>query len=45
MALKGGKIYQELIEIPDKKEEGGCLGCLIWIVVIVAIGWIAFKFR
>ncbi|MGF2054171.1 preprotein translocase, SecE subunit domain protein [Vagococcus fluvialis] len=34
MALKGGKIYQEMIEIPDE-EKGGC-GCFMWIILIIA---------
>ena len=32
MALKGGKIFQEMIEVPDK-QEGGCLtGCISWLI-------------
>lgn len=32
MALKGGRIFQEMIEVPDK-DEGGCLGgCISWLI-------------
>lgn len=34
MALKPGRIYQEMIEVPD--EPAGC-GCLGWIIAIIAI--------
>ncbi|MGX6962341.1 preprotein translocase, SecE subunit domain protein [Vagococcus xieshaowenii] len=31
MALKGGRIFQEIIEVPD--EEEGC-GCITWVIII-----------
>ncbi|MFT0130348.1 hypothetical protein ACMHYK_03020 [Candidatus Enterenecus avicola] len=33
MALKGGRIFQEMIEVPDEPESG--CGWLMWIAVII----------
>ncbi|MBE9882413.1 preprotein translocase, SecE subunit domain protein [Enterococcus faecium] len=33
MALKGGRIFQEMIEVPDE-QESGC-GLLVWIAIIL----------
>ena len=35
MALKGGRIFQEMIEVPDEKEKG--CGCIGWIVLVYLI--------
>jgi hypothetical protein len=47
VALKGGKIFQEMIEVPDK-QEGGCLtGCISWLVgfaIIIGILVLGFNF-
>ncbi|NSN77995.1 preprotein translocase, SecE subunit domain protein [Enterococcus faecalis] len=38
MALKGGRIFQEMIEVPDEKEKGcGCIAWIIFAVIIIAI--------
>lgn len=38
MALKGGRIFQEMIEVPDEKEKGcGCIGWIVLSVVIITI--------
>lgn len=47
MALKGGRIFQEMIEVPDK-DEGGCLeGCISWLIgfgIIIGILVLGFNF-
>lgn len=47
MALKGGRIFQEMIEVPDEKE-GGCLtGCISWLIgfaIIIVILVLGFNF-
>ena len=42
LALKPGKIYQEMIEVPDQ-EEGGCGGCILWIIGIALVIWLGTK--
>lgn len=38
MTLKGGRIFQEMIEVPDEKEKGcGCIAWIIFAVIIIAI--------
>ncbi|EIB6115340.1 preprotein translocase, SecE subunit domain protein [Enterococcus faecalis] len=38
MALKGGRIIQEMIEVPDEEEKGcGCIAWIIFAVIIIAI--------
>lgn len=38
MALKGGRIFQEMIEVPDEREKGcGCIAWIIFAVIIIAI--------
>ena len=38
MALKGGRIFQEMVEVPDEKEKGcGCIAWIIFTVIIIAI--------
>ena len=38
MALKGGRIFQEIIEVPDEKEKGcGCIGWLVLLVIAITI--------
>lgn len=47
MALKGGRIFQEMVEVPDK-DEGGCLGgCISWLIgfsIIIGILVLGFNF-
>lgn len=47
MALKGGKIFQEMIEVPDR-QEGGCLTASIsWLIgfaIIIGILVLGFNF-
>lgn len=46
MALKGGRIFQEMIEVLD--DEGGCLGgCISWLIgfgIIIGILVLGFNF-
>ncbi|WP_230209409.1 MULTISPECIES: preprotein translocase, SecE subunit domain protein [Enterococcus] len=38
MALKGGRIFQEMIEVPDEKEKGcGCIGWIVLLVIVITI--------
>ena len=38
MALKGGRIFQEMIEVPDEKEKGcGCIGWIVLLVIAITI--------
>lgn len=38
MALKGGRIFQEMIEVPNEKEKGcGCIGWIIFTIVIITV--------
>ncbi|MDT2813288.1 preprotein translocase, SecE subunit domain protein [Vagococcus carniphilus] len=34
MAYKTGRMFQEIIEVPDE-EEKGC-GCILWVILIIA---------
>ncbi|EHA3992590.1 preprotein translocase, SecE subunit domain protein [Enterococcus faecalis] len=47
MALKGGKIFQEMMEVPDKQEDGCLAGCISWLIgfsIIIGILVLGFNF-
>lgn len=34
-----GRIFQELIPVPENKDSSGC-GCLVWVIVIGLLIWL-----
>lgn len=44
MGLKPGRIYQEMIEVPDEPAGCGCLGWVVAIVAVLLVGIYILKF-